>query len=308
MYGSRKKASFNLVVWLEEAGPYSVAWASTQVELDPGETWLTVKFDGKLLRDYGYDGSYQVARVELTATENDFLSDYALYPHVTAYYAHDFFEPPAMQINTGSFITYPNDIDADGLYESLATHFDLDLFETGTYTITGVLMTNDLVANATNVVTYSAAALQPAGFATTYLEWPVDQIFQSKQDGPYYVVNLSATNENGEEVEFVEFAETTTTYGYNQFEHGATTIDPAATTTTPVDVNGDGLIDYLDVQITVNTDQPRTVTVSASLTDSEGNPVEVNETTADLVAGANPVVLRFSGATLGKTGWMDPSC
>ncbi len=298
----KEKSVFNLVVWLEEMGPYTVAWGSTQVELDPGETWLTVKFDGKLLRDYGYDGSYQIARVELRATEDDILSDYAEYPHVTAYYAHDSFEPPAMQIDPSSFITYPNDIDADGLYESLATHFDLDLFETGTYTFTGELVAADLVANASNVVTYGAAALQPAGFATTYLEWPVDQIFQSKQDGPYYMVNLSATNENGEEVEFMSYAHTTDAYTYNQFDHGTTTIDPAATTSSQVDVNGDGLIDYLDVQVSVTTDQPRTVTVSASLTDSEGNPIEVTETTTDLVAGANPVVLRFSGATLGQNG------
>lgn len=292
---------FNVVIWLEDDRGVPIGWAKTELTLPTGNQSVGVQFPGELIWNNPGAYSYVIRHIELRAGLEGEIADAAdFYASFMAYYSD--FDPPDLRIRRNTFITYPNDIDGDGLYEGLATHFDLDVYANGTYTFTGILAGASPIAFASETVTYSGVGAGPQGWASFYLQWPVDEIYRAKQDGPYHIENLRVTDASGKLVDALDPTYETTSYSYAQFDHGATTLDPSGYQTDTVDRDGDGLVDYVDVTVKINTDTAQVANLSGTLSDNQGNPVDTQAIEVELVPGLNLALLSFSGAALGING------
>jgi hypothetical protein len=95
----------------------------------------------------------------------------------------------------------------------------------------------------------------------------------------------------------------TAPYDYRQFQHDRIAFDPKSIVATPIDANGDGLYEQLDLTGTVTVEAPGLYQINTSLyADKPWDHIAMASTTAELSEGSNTFRLVFKGSDIAKSG------
>src|SRR5438270_310811 len=263
---------------------------STAAGLPAGPANLTIWFDGGLINQSGIDGPYTVDLVLFN--ENFSLLDFGT--HITQPYSHlDFDQVPA-------FMTPPHpdsgqDTNANGLFDLLNVDVQVQVNAPANYSASAFL--HD--ASFTLTLFTFASAFLPIGPGSIRVSFPGGPINQSGIDGPYTV-----------ELQLYESAtglplgtNTTTTQAYSHLA-----FDPIPAFMTPphpdsgLDTNGNGLFDFLNVDVQVQVNLPGNYTVNGFLYAANFSLTLLASGSAFLPVGPGSIRVSFPGWPINQSG------
>ena len=263
---------------------------STSAGLPVGPAILTIWFDGRLINQSGIDGPYTVDLI--LVNENFSLLDIGT--HTTQPYSHLDFDPiPA-------FMTPPHpdsgqDTNGNGLFDFLNVDVQVQVNVPANYSVSAFLHT----ANFTLALFASGSAFLPIGPGSIRVSLPGGPINQSGIDGPYTV-----------ELQFYETASglplgmnTTTTQAYSHLD-----FDPIPAFMTPPhpdsgqDTNGNGLFDFLNVDVQVQVNLPDNYTVNGFLHTANFTLALFASGSAFLPIGPGSILVSFPGVPINQSG------
>ncbi len=253
-----------------------IGWAWQEVYLSSGEQTIPLYFDGSAIKRSAVNGPYS-ANVYIY---NESYSSYDWGDHTTATYTYSQFGKVASGFSTGHSDSGA-DTDGDGLYDYLDVTVNLNIATAGNYSVSGSLSGG---ASDYATTTYGAATTKTTSSGYTYVDYAWkdaelskgsqsvtlrfdgSKIRKSKVDGPY-TVSLSLMKD----YEWVDSTSyTTTLYTYTQFQMAAVSFAQAHSDKGS-DTNGDGLYDYLLVDVVLNVTKAGTYSLSGSLMSGSGS-------------------------------------
>ena len=287
---------YNVVAWLEDVtGTAEIVWASTGGMIATGTHTVDLFFDGRVIRESGLDGPYNVARVELRVSDRDLVIDAGNDTYTTTAYAYTDFEPYDAQLSY-TFNEATRDTDGDGLYDSLDVGVGLDIYNAGSYTVTGRLF-----ANGNEVAFAQSGASMATGTQVLTLTFDGQAIRQRRQDGPYLLGNVRLHDASDSQVDFALSPYTTTAYAYTDFERGSAELT-GAYSDSGIDDDGNGYYDYLRLSATVDVITGSTYSLVGWLYDINGNPIDWTSNSSMLSPGTRTMTLDFDGLAIGSHG------
>ena len=189
---------------------------------------------------------------------------------------------------------YGEDTDGSGLYDYLVINVGVNVTEAGNYTVRGVLYENETQNGVTSGrnTTYLSEGNQ-----TVQLRFKSFEIRKSKYNGTYDLKSLSLLYNGSITVDNIDYAYTTSCYNWTEFE-----LPPAAFNDIysdyGEDTGGDGLYNYLVINVGVNVTKAGNYTVEGDLNDKPRHTVDSGSNTTYLSEGNQTVQLRFKGFKL----------
>lgn len=256
-----------------------IAHAWKDAELSAGKQSIVLRFQGSEIRKSKLSGPYTV---EISLNKDWEWLDSVTY--TTQTYAYTDFQAAAIDLappHSDSGV----DEDGDGLYDYLVVDVNLKVSRAGTYSLNGSLMvgTWDYDPMATNTggtsaptpptfITHAWKEVELAtGSQTVQLRFDGERIRQSGLDGPY-TAELNVFGPHKVEDDFYAWnwgspeygRHTTGSYAYTQFEQPSASLAPPHSDSA-IDNDGDGLYDYLDVEVKVNVTSAGRYSVNGSL-------------------------------------------
>ncbi|MFQ5919628.1 MAG: hypothetical protein ACE5I4_06235 [Thermoplasmata archaeon] len=263
---------------------------SNQTPLGEGVQTVSLRFSGPLLNASGVDGPYAVL-LRIFESDSGLLLDAEGY--TTASYAHtDFDGPPAVFAPPHS--DFGLDTDGNGLSNFLVIDASVQVSDPGSFEIQGSLHHDNFSFLA---VTSNTSDLS-IGLQTVPLWFSGSAVNLSGLDGPY-TVELSLRDLATSAI-WDEDMHNTTAYSHLLFD-GPPAIFAPPYTEFGLDGDGNGLFDYLVINLTVQVFKAGTYRIFASL---QFGPVPVGflvENVTALAAGMHTVPLWFYGPVLGGT-------
>ena len=248
---------------------------------------ITLQFDG--IRIYGteYNGSFRTW-LNLYETEEGKRIDEMEY-FTNDYNYTDFQKPPA-EFNK-VYSDNGTDTDEDGLYNYLTIDVGVNVTKAGNYRVRGYLYDStgyqiDYKSNTTYLST---------GSQTVQLNFEGIKIRQNGVNGPYNLKSLRLYDSStGVRLDYISDAYTTSYYNYTDFQ-----IPPAEFNEvyldTGTDTDGDGLYNYLTIDVGVNVTKAGSYRVRGYLYDNTGHQIDYESNTTYLNVGSQTVQLNFEG-------------
>ncbi|MBE7552576.1 MAG: hypothetical protein HS126_16015 [Anaerolineales bacterium] len=281
-----------------------------KVDLQQGEQTVNLFFDGLSISRTRINGPYKLMYLLITDVDNpgpdDFVNnalDYKNNSYVTAAYKfNDFKTLDAMF--TRNYVDRGIDNNKDGSAEAVEIDVSLDIYQPGSYTVTGELYDNNEVL--LGEATWSGTALQ----ATLRF----DKI--AGTSGPYVLRNLRLSRSDGQGIDAIEQAYTTQNVSQGQPVSGfaAVPMQPGGngdlgslgvgiTTTTYLDfgedTNSNGKYDTLQIKVGVQVVTPDDYQLEGWLVDEQGNLVSWTHTgPVTLGAGNQEITLSYNGRAI----------
>jgi hypothetical protein len=198
------------------------------------------------------------------------------------------------------------DADQDGLIDKLILTPTITVRTAGNYVVGAQLFSQSGVqvisAGPGEIPLIAGSQPLPLEFGGTY-------IYKSGQWGPYTPV-VTVSYEGAVTTTLVlrdAQLDQTQAYDYMQFQHDRVTVDPKTLSSEPVDTNGDGLFDELDITGTVTVEEPGLYDTSSALYGS--NPfgeIAAYYSSWQLTAGSNRFTLVYKGPDIAKAGQDGP--
>jgi hypothetical protein len=290
----------DVCVNVDIAGSYYIVWTLRDNLLDyidndynwtllsVGVQTVELRFEGSLINAHGVNGPYSIS---LSLRDNLFnLLDADTY--LTNAYAWSQFIPPSSFNPPHS--DYGLDTNADGLFDYLVIDVSVNITSPGFYQIDGILRDNllNFIGSAYNW-TYLNTGIQ-----TVELRFVGWRIYNHGVNGPYDV-SLNLRDQSFNVVDTDTYL--TSAYAWTQFP-------PASSFHPPhddhgEDTNGNGLYDYLVVDVSVNITTAGWYDVLGSLYDGMMNYITQVGNYTYLSAGMHTVELRYASFTLYNHGW-----
>ena len=307
----------------ENATRRYVISAYNTTNLNTGNQNVQLRFDGIKLRQNKYNGTYDLKYLHLyndsypvppppptptptpvsqfekaKSTEAENISvryeeqlDYRYYAYRTRYYEWPCWQKPPAEFND-IYSDYGEDIDVpqDELYNYLVINVGVNVTEAGYYTVSGSLCENGIY----NCVGYDYnKTYLSEGKQTVQLRFKGFKLRMNKYNGSYDLTWLELYNAG--ELDYIYYAYTTSWYNWTEFE-----LPPAEFNDIysdyGEDTDGDGLYDYLVVNVGVNVTKAGNYTVSGELCENGTyNWVGYDYNRTYLSEGNQTVQLRFKG-------------
>jgi len=272
----------------DDTGYYlGYAWSSSYLDVGTQTLWLY--FLGYRINSSGRDGPYQVY-LSLYDTWYGYWLDSG--GHWTAAYTHDQFQPPPAEF-APPHSDYGLDTDDDGLYNYLVVEAKVAVDTAGWYRVY-----SDLYDSYGYWIAYTwAENYLEAGIQTIELKFKGYEIKRSGRDGPY----RAYMSLYGTEGWLDEDEHWTAAYTHEQFQ------PPPAEFCPPhfdygLDTDGDGLYNYLVVEVGVAVIEAGWYRVESNLYDGYGNWITYTWTENYLEAGFQTIELRFKGYEIERSG------
>lgn len=263
---------------------------------------VTLHFDGMDVRRSRMDGPYTLTlhlRDDNRACLEGGLCQTGPVALVTTTDAYNYtaFQLPPEDHLTIAYGDHGSDDDSDSLYDALTVDLDVSAAKALTYTFAG-----SLADDSGQPVAYAqAVAALDAATQTVSLDFPGGDIWRTMDPDGSYVLDLTIEAPTGQHLLTLQDVYTTGAYAYTEFESPGTRFtDGYADQGT--DANGDGLYDYLDVDVDVQTSVSGTYRLTGLLTDSSGGLLAEAENTTSLSAGSHTLQLRFDGMAIRQSG------
>ena len=288
-------------VEVTEAGQFLVlvavywdAQGSNTTYLGAGLHVVPVWLPGWRIYNHGLNGPYN-AEISLRDAETDTELDSTTF-QTTAYSYLDFERPPVSFSPPHS--DFGLDADGDGLFDYLVVNASLQVKDTGTYRVSGLLHdpSYDL-----HIFTFDVTTLE-AGLQRVPLWFEGTRINTSDIDGPYTVDLTLFENDTSPFIE-LDF-HTTAPYSYLEFDAPTVSFSPPHSDF-GLDNDDDGLFDELVVRISLQVDQRAKVLVTGDLLVASP-PVSSKDNVWRILDPGNPTwELHFEGVgiySLGRDG------
>lgn len=189
---------------------------------------------------------------------------------------------------SGLFSDYATDEDKDGIADYITLEASVSVKAAGNYSARGVLYS---VPNGKRILIENAAFLNIGAHKISF------ELFDLKSPGPYRIERLSLYDENGNEIDTSKEKYTTKTYDIN-------VVPPQSAKLTGnysdygSDINGDGLYEYLTVDVGVRVYDPGNYSVLGDLYDDNGKKVVWSLGSGMLPIGSNILHMDFDGKTI----------
>ena len=184
---------------------------------------------------------------------------------------------------TGNVSDYRVDIDSDSFYDYLIIEVELNTTFAGNLTVTGELSGENYTLWAVN------HSYLDVGIQSIMLKFDGIAIRQHRNNGPYLISLLlqgSQTYEyNTSAYAFTEFQRMLSEFTTNYSDYG-------------IDTDGDGLYDYLAVDVGINVTLAGNYTIEGWLYDSNETHIVWADNQTYLDAGTQSVALNFDGLTI----------
>lgn len=305
------------------------AWE--EAELAVGTQTIRLRFNGSRIRQAGINGPYSVS-ISVYGPHgtgagiyswNWGTSDYGT--HTTTSYTYTQFQPPAAAFSPPHSDSR-SDTDGDGYYNYLVVGAKVNVTTPGKYHVSGSLMSggdtplvyqeNEYYGTASTYgryIDYASADVDlGAGTQTVSLRFRGTEIRRSGTNGPYQV-SLSMSDSDWNWLGSDEY--TTASYSYTDFQPQPIEFSTGHSDQ-GVDTDGDGLYDYLAVNVKVNVRTAGTYLVTGTISPayltyaspdyavsaSESPPVamsyENQPTTATTSVAAYTPIIAMKRATL----------
>ncbi len=192
---------------------------------------------------------------------------------------------PSARFN-GLYRDSGHDEDGNGLYEYVVLEAGVDVRRRGNYFIEGYLYD---VNNGRKIPVSNASHLD-VGPQT--LELP---LYDMMAPGPYRLKSLALYDENGDVVDrsFAEY----TTHEYQDLEMRGARLN-GSYSDYGSDINGDGLYDYLTLNVGVEVFSPGNYSLMGFLCDSRGKELVWSLAFGSLLPGVHTMHMDFDGKTL----------
>ncbi|MFQ6013099.1 MAG: Ig-like domain-containing protein [Thermoplasmata archaeon] len=248
----------------------------TVVLIFPGEDVYRSRTNGPYAVDLRiFDGSFPPRQLDRSN-------------HTTQPYAYTDFQKPAAVL-APPHSDFGLDTDDDGLFNYLVVDAQVEVVEAGTFYLTASLLRGSYIDQTSNVTTLES------GLHTVSLWFDGIRINASDLDGPYTVELLMYDYAT---FEFLDRdTHTTASYSHVEFE------EPPALFSAPhfdfgLDTDGDGLFDYLGVNVTLRVDVAGMYIVEGTLHDGNFTfQISVSNFTS-LNVGNQSVQLLFQGTRI----------
>ncbi len=211
--------------------------------------------------------------------------------------------PNSAAVFTGNYNTYGIDSDGDGIYNLLGADIEINVLEAGDYSIVGTLKSKTgkvITSRGSNHSTiplgYFLSASAP-GLNTVSLTFSGEDIYNSGIDG-VYTIELAILDENG----LVIDSETVSTSSYSHTEFGEVPARMHILKDYGNDTNGDGLYDYLTVEIYINVSRAMNYGIVAVLHSSRDGEIITSMDVSQYLDSPQVVKLKFEGIEIRKSG------
>lgn len=191
----------------------------------------------------------------------------------------------------GIFSEDAKDRDHNGIYDLIKIKVGLNVFAPGEYIVKGSLQDQsgrDESAISSDYLGVGAQAL--------FLEFPG---WNAK--GKRYLHNLTLYDEEGELLGSMDMAYTTDEYSNMQEKSTHATLR-GDYTDQGIDVNGDGLYDFLSIDAGVDVQSPGEYSLTGTLYDQKDDEVVWSIAHKNLSSGYQKMILDFDGKTIWKHG------
>ena len=257
---------------------------SNYTYLDVGPQVVILAFNGLTISNYGVDGPYFVA---LTLYDDSWnLLDTDL--HTTGAYLYTEFEQPSRFAPPHS--DHGEDTNGNGLFDHLVVDVRVNVTVAGWYRVIGELLDGawNWIADAWNYTHLDV------GLRTVTLVFSGPAIYSHAVNGPY-VVHLGLLDYSSNLLDDDMYP--TKPYAYTQFEHPGATFHPPHSDY-GIETNGNGLFDYLIVEVEVNVSVAGWYYVMGDLYDGLSNHIDFDYNYSHLDVGLNTVVLRYPGLAI----------
>ena len=260
---------------------------------------LKLNFDGTKLRLSEIDGPY-LLDVNLYC---EYYNQIGSQEYFTSTYMHTDFQEPAHRF-TGTYSDYGTDTDGDGLYNYLTIEVGIEITAPGDYTVEGYLYdsSEELID-----IAYTSDYLD-VGNQSVILDFNGVSINRNQVDGPYYLKYLTLRDSDSDQDDLINFVlDACTTFAYSFADFQLPPKPWSALTDNyrdhGTDTDGDGIFDYLTVDVEVVLVEPGQCVIWAQLADSNGEEIVWAENSAELGAEQPQIIqLNFSGEAIYNHG------
>lgn len=193
---------------------------------------------------------------------------------------------------SGLFSDYATDEDKDGIDDHITIEASVSVKAAGNYSAKGVLYN---VQNGEEIMINNAAFLNIGAHKIRF------DLYDLKSPGPYRIEGLSLYDENGNKIDTSREKYITKTY---DIKHDINAVQRQSAKLTGSysdygsDINGDGLYEYLTVDVGVMVYDSGNYSVIGYLYDGDGKKVVWSIGSAILPVGSNILHMDFDGKTI----------
>ena len=188
------------------------------------------------------------------------------------------------------------DLNADGLYDYLTVDSTIEVTGADNYTIFGLLFNDSICVGSTGSITYLTQGNHSFMFNFSGIG------IRNTGNNGSYTIGVMIGKENSNTTLFVSYSlYNTSHYNYTDFQDSPLRITNI--TSHGVDLDIDGLYNYLRAEIEVNTTKKQNITLEGYLT--EGYLMGYNLTQVDLNPGINLIQIDFDGMSIREYGLND---
>lgn len=192
---------------------------------------------------------------------------------------------------TGGYWDRGLDTDADGLFDILESHIELNVTSAGNYTIAGLLRINETILSGKNNVTCLFSGIQDV-----ILHFDGSVIRKFGVDGPYSLETIVLDHEwnyldertfNTSTFTFTQFDQPLVVFNGQLYDYGT-------------DIDSDGLYNYLSIEAGVNVTVAGNYSIIGCIYDYGDSYIASAYNYIYLDTGTQSVALNFDGATICK--------
>ena len=262
------------------------------IYLEVGVNDVEVTFDGRAIRDYGYDGRFGV-ELELFTGIGEFLDYDAYWSNL---YLHTEFEPPGASLSL-THETHGLDTNDNGFYDYLVVEVYVHVTRAGFYTLFGSLCDSGMTEIDVDV----NESYLDVGVQVVELWFSGKSIYYFGYDGSFYVE--VALEEDMDIIDGLTYY--TDPYTYLEFEPPGAVFEPPHSDTV-VDTNGNGYFDYLIINASVNVSTSGYYEVYVELYDWWPSYISDFSNWTYLDEGVQQVQIWVDGLELHQGGWDGP--
>lgn len=271
----------------------AIAFGSNTAYLDTGTQTVVLNFEGLHIAQSKIDGPYTLSYLTLY-DEDENTVDFVYQPYETSAYSYTDFQSPTGFFRD-TYSDYGVDTNGDGFYEYLTVEVGLNVITAGNYSTHGCLYDEhgNEIAGA-----YILTHLD-TGNQTVTLNFAGNSIYKHGVSGSYNLSNLLLFDENGTLMDNRHDAYTTSAYDYANFQSLIRLTGNYADYGT--DTDGNGLFDYLTIEIGVMLASEGHCVATARIVDENGEEIAwASDTT--LLSGGEPqaIQLDFDGLLINQ--------
>ncbi|RLF35985.1 MAG: hypothetical protein DRN03_04260, partial [Thermoplasmata archaeon] len=274
-----------------------VEWEMNSSHLDVGIQRIKLNFDGVTIRKQEINGPYSISNLTLYYESERGLSQFMFNKsYITSEYNYTDFQIPHIAF-TGIFLDYGIDTDGDALYDYLTVEVEVNTTAAGSYHIIGWLHDS-----GGNPITWANNSMYLGpGIHTIPLNFDGLTIYRQKINGPYNIGYIVLRDDDYREIDSLYDAYNTSSYSYKNFER------PLAEFTGVysdygLDTDGDGLYNYLVIEVGVNITNAGIYSIEGWLYDSDQNYIIWANNSTYLDVGSQLVTLDFDGIIIYRHG------